>query len=61
MAKTLQIGEVTVPGQVLMAPMTGITDLPFRVLASKLGAVMDVAGAPRVGLLGRPRRNDDVG
>lgn len=38
MAKTLQIGDVTVPGQVLMAPMTGITDLPFRVLASKLGA-----------------------
>lgn len=38
MAKTLQIGDVTVPGQVLMAPMTGVTDLPFRVLASKLGA-----------------------
>ena len=38
MPKTLQIGDVTVPGQVLMAPMTGVTDLPFRVLASKLGA-----------------------
>ncbi len=38
MAKTLQIGDVTVPGQVLMAPMTGVTDLPFRILASKLGA-----------------------
>lgn len=38
MAKTLKIGDVTVPGQVLMAPMTGVTDLPFRVLASKLGA-----------------------
>ena len=38
MAKTLQIGDVTVHGQVLMAPMTGITDLPFRVLASRLGA-----------------------
>ena len=38
MAKTLQIGDVTVPGQVLMAPMTGVTDLPFRVLASRLGA-----------------------
>ena len=37
MAKTLQIGDVTVHGQVLMAPMTGITDLPFRVLASRLG------------------------
>lgn len=38
MSKTLQIGDVTVPGQVLMAPMTGVTDLPFRVLASRLGA-----------------------
>ena len=38
MPKTLQIGDVIVPGQVLMAPMTGVTDLPFRVLASRLGA-----------------------
>lgn len=38
MPKTLQIGDVTVPGQVLMAPMTGVTDLPFRLLASRLGA-----------------------
>jgi nifR3 family TIM-barrel protein len=34
----LQIGDVTVPGRVLMAPMTGVTDLPFRLLASRLGA-----------------------
>lgn len=33
-----QIGDVKIAGRVLMAPMTGITDLPFRVLASKLGA-----------------------
>ena len=38
MSKTLQIGDVTVPGRVLMAPMTGVTDLPFRLLASRLGA-----------------------
>lgn len=38
MAETLQIGDVTVPGRVLMAPMTGVTDLPFRLLASRLGA-----------------------
>lgn len=38
MPKILQIGDVTVPGQVLMAPMTGVTDLPFRVLACRLGA-----------------------
>ena len=38
MSARLQIGDVRIDGRVLMAPMTGITDLPFRVLASKLGA-----------------------
>lgn len=38
MTQTLQIGDVTIPGRVLMAPMTGVTDLPFRQLASRLGA-----------------------
>jgi nifR3 family TIM-barrel protein len=38
MSPGLQIGEVHVPGRVLTAPMTGITDLPFRRLASRLGA-----------------------
>lgn len=37
-ATHFQIGDVTVPGRVLTAPMTGITDLPFRLLASRLGA-----------------------
>ncbi|CAN5265712.1 tRNA dihydrouridine synthase DusB [soil metagenome] len=34
----LRIGDVEIAGRVLMAPMTGVTDLPFRVLASRLGA-----------------------
>lgn len=34
----LQIGDVAVPGRVLVAPMTGVTDLPFRQAASRLGA-----------------------
>ena len=38
MTTGLQIGEVRIAGRVLMAPMTGITDLPFRLLASRLGA-----------------------
>jgi len=38
MSAGFQIGDVTIPGRVLMAPMTGITDLPFRLLASRLGA-----------------------
>ncbi|MBM3483933.1 MAG: tRNA dihydrouridine synthase DusB [Alphaproteobacteria bacterium] len=32
------IGDVTIRGRVLNAPMTGITDLPFRRAASRLGA-----------------------
>jgi len=38
MTNGLQIGDVKIAGRVLMAPMTGVTDLPFRILASKLGA-----------------------
>jgi tRNA-dihydrouridine synthase B len=32
------IGDVTVGGRVLIAPMTGVSDLPFRRAASRLGA-----------------------
>jgi len=38
MPQGLTIGDVTVPGRVLTAPMTGITDLPFRQTAAELGA-----------------------
>ena len=38
MAKSLQIGDVTIPGRVLTAPMTGVSDLPFRRIASRCGA-----------------------
>lgn len=38
MSHALTIGDVTIPGRVLMAPMTGVTDLPFRRAASRLGA-----------------------
>src|SRR6202012_1045602 len=34
----LQIGDVTVPGNVLLAPMTGGPALPFRRAASRRGA-----------------------
>ena len=34
----LRIGNVEVKGRVLTAPMTGVSDLPFRCTASKLGA-----------------------
>jgi nifR3 family TIM-barrel protein len=38
MAGSLVIGDVTIPGRVLTAPMTGVSDLPFRRAASRLGA-----------------------
>ena len=38
MVQTLTIGDVTIPGRVLTAPMTGVSDLPFRRTASACGA-----------------------
>src|SRR3954465_8149666 len=37
-AKPLAVGPLTVPNRVFLAPMSGITDAPFRRLAEKLGA-----------------------
>jgi tRNA-dihydrouridine synthase B len=39
----LQIGRVTVPNRVVLAPMSGITDTPFRRLAERLGAGLVVS------------------
>lgn len=39
----LSIGAVQVPNRVLLAPMSGITDVPFRRLAQRLGAGMVVS------------------
>lgn len=34
----LKIADVNIGGRVLIAPMTGVSDLPFRKMATKLGA-----------------------
>ena len=34
----MQIGSITVPNQVFVAPMAGVTDRPFRQLCKRLGA-----------------------
>ena len=39
----LAIGRVTAPNAVLLAPMSGITDAPFRRLAERLGAGLVVS------------------
>ena len=38
MSNSLELGQVTVGGRVWIAPMTGVSDLPFRRAASRLGA-----------------------
>jgi tRNA-dihydrouridine synthase B len=38
MLATLKIGDIVIPGRVLTAPMTGVSDLPFRQTASAEGA-----------------------
>jgi tRNA-dihydrouridine synthase B len=38
MSNTLQLGQVAVRGRAWIAPMTGVSDLPFRRAASRLGA-----------------------
>jgi nifR3 family TIM-barrel protein len=38
MSNPISIGPMVVPGRVWTAPMTGISDLPFRRVASRLGA-----------------------
>ncbi len=38
--KSLQIGSVTLENPFILAPMAGVTDLPFRILCSRLGAGM---------------------
>jgi nifR3 family TIM-barrel protein len=42
-AGSLRIGTVTVPNRVVLAPMSGITDAPFRRLAERLGAGLVVS------------------
>ena len=39
----LAVGAVTVPNRVFLAPMSGITDAPFRRLAARLGAGLVVS------------------
>ncbi len=38
MTRSFHIGDVEIPGRVLIAPMTGVSDLPFRRAASRLSA-----------------------
>jgi tRNA-dihydrouridine synthase B len=41
--KALKIGDIAVANRVLLAPMSGVTDAPFRRLAARLGAGLVVS------------------
>ena len=41
--KPLKIGEIELANRVLLAPMSGVTDAPFRRLAARLGAGLVVS------------------
>ncbi len=54
MSKTLRIGDIEIPGRVLIAPMTGVSDLPFRRMAQKLGAPYAATEMVACADIGRP-------
>ncbi|MDX5518029.1 MAG: tRNA-dihydrouridine synthase, partial [Wolbachia endosymbiont of Andrena agilissima] len=39
----LQIGNLTIDSPVILAPMSGVTDYPFRSIVKKLGASLLVS------------------
>ena len=41
--KPISIGSVTIDAPVILAPMTGVTDLPFRKVVKRFGAGMTVS------------------
>src|SRR5262245_10018409 len=56
----LAIGPVTVPNRVVLAPMSGITDAPFRRLAERLGAGLVVSEMTACAGLARGEREANV-
>ncbi len=40
--KPIQIGPITIPTPVILAPMTGVTDMPFRVAVRRYGSGLNV-------------------
>ena len=54
--KPLKIGDITLANRVLLAPMSGVTDAPFRRLTARLGAGLVVSEMTASGDLaqGRP-------
>ena len=56
----MQIGPLNVPNRVVLAPMSGITDTPFRRLAERLGAGLVVSEMTACAGLARGEREAQV-
>src|SRR5215471_19828787 len=54
-AVPLEIGGLTIPNRVFLAPMSGVTDAPFRRLAARLGAGLVVSEMAACAALARAR------
>ena len=55
-AVPLSIGPVSVPNRVILAPMSGITDAPYRRLAERLGAGLVVSEMTACAALAQGKR-----
>ncbi|HKS84829.1 MAG TPA: tRNA dihydrouridine synthase DusB [Pseudolabrys sp.] len=60
LGRPLAIGTVTIPNRVILAPMSGITDVPFRRLAQSLGAGLVVSEMTACAGLARGEREATV-
>ena len=58
--RPLQIGGVVLPNRVFLAPLSGITDLPFRKLATAHGAGLVVSEMVASGELAKGRRQSSL-
>ncbi len=56
----LRIGGITVPNRVILAPMSGITDAPFRRMAERLGAGLVVSEMTACSALAQGQREARV-
>src|SRR5262252_2848626 len=56
-ASPLAVGEVTIANRVFLAPMSGVTDAPFRRLAARLGAGLVVSEMTACSKLAEGRRD----
>lgn len=59
-ALPLTVGTVTVPNRVILAPMSGITDAPFRRVAERLGAGLVVSEMTACAGLAQGQREANV-